>query len=53
MITKDNLRNVLVKLGFKQNPNPLHDIMERRFDEIDSSITVDFANVKIYDDDRN
>lgn len=47
MITKDNLKQVLTELGFHLNPSSLYEILERYYEETDTSISVDFANKKI------
>ena len=46
MITKDNLRNLLVCHGFQQSET-VQDVMHLHFDKINSTIAVDFTNEKI------
>lgn len=44
MITKDNLKQLLEKIGFKNSSNSLYEVLERHYDEADATISVDFAN---------
>ena len=46
MITKDNLRNLLIDLGFQQS-NSENNKMSLNFDKINSTVIVDFKNEKI------
>ena len=47
MITTENLKLLLEKLGFKDSSNSLYEVLERHYDEVGATISVDFANEKI------
>ena len=47
MITKENLKQMLAELGFKQSASSVYDILEKRYDEVGATVMVDFANEKI------
>ena len=47
MITKDNLKQLLAEIGFERNSNSLYEVLEKKYDETDVSVSVDFANEKI------
>lgn len=50
MITKSNLKNVLISIGFINTSN---DKYEKQYPSLDCSITVDFRNEKItYPEDK-
>lgn len=44
MITKDNLRQLLTELGFKNSPNSMYEVLERHYNEAGATVSVDFAN---------
>ncbi len=47
MITKDNLRELLLSLGFVKDTTNINDVMTRRFSENDTQISVDFSTNQI------
>ena len=52
MITKDNIRLLLPKLGFKNSPNSMYEVLERHYNETGATISIDFTNEKfIYPSD--
>ena len=44
MITKDNIRQLLPELGFKNSPNSMYEVLERHYNEAGATVSVDFAN---------
>ena len=52
MITKDNIRQLLSELGFKNSPNSMYEVLEHHYNEAGATVSVDFANEKfIYPSD--
>ena len=47
MITKENLKQLLAKLGFKNSSNSLYEVLECHYDEVAATVSVDIANEKI------
>lgn len=53
MITKDNLKQLLAALGFKQNSNSSYEILEKCYRETGALVSVDFTNGRIiYPEDK-
>lgn len=52
MITKDNIRQLLSELGFKNSPNSMYEVLERHYNEAGATVSIDFANERfIYPSD--